>query len=124
MSTAVQGICELRNRCGFASHGSGEPRPVLEAAQALLAAEAADTIVGFLYRVHQRNRTPSTRPAFDDNEDFNNYLDESFGPVMIFNAEFKPSEILFEMEPESYRIYLAEFESGNAEASSPANEEM
>ena len=124
LNTAIHGICELRNQCGFASHGSGEPRPVLEAAQALLAAEAADTIVGFLHRMHQQDRTPSPKVALNDNKDFNNYLDESCGPVMIFNAEFKPSEILFEMEPESYRIYLAEFESGNAEASSPANEGM
>jgi len=41
LSTAIQGICELRNQCGFASHGAGEPRPVMEAVQALLAAEAA-----------------------------------------------------------------------------------
>ena len=26
LSTAIQGICELRNQCGFASHGSGTPR--------------------------------------------------------------------------------------------------
>lgn len=25
LSTAIQGICELRNQCGFASHGSGGP---------------------------------------------------------------------------------------------------
>jgi len=27
MSTAIQGVCELRNHCGFASHGSGTPPP-------------------------------------------------------------------------------------------------
>src|SRR5712692_11486391 len=51
LSTAIQGICELRNQCGFASHGPGSPRPTMESVQALLAAEAADTIVGFLHRV-------------------------------------------------------------------------
>jgi hypothetical protein len=54
LSTALQGVCELRNQCGFASHGSGEPRPVLKSVQALMAAEAADTIVGFLHRVHRK----------------------------------------------------------------------
>jgi Abortive infection C-terminus len=58
LHTAVQGIRELRNRCGFASHGSGAPRPAMESVQALLAAEAADAIVGFLIRVHQQDRTP------------------------------------------------------------------
>ncbi|MDT9120715.1 abortive infection family protein, partial [Escherichia coli] len=27
LSTAIQGICELRNQCGFASHGSDKARP-------------------------------------------------------------------------------------------------
>ena len=27
LHTTIQGICELRNQCGFASHGSGSPRP-------------------------------------------------------------------------------------------------
>lgn len=52
MSTALQGVCELRNACGFASHGSAGPRTAMESAQALLAAQAADSIVGFLFRVH------------------------------------------------------------------------
>jgi Abortive infection C-terminus len=41
LHTAIQGICELRNQCGFASHGSGNPRPAMESVQALLAAQAA-----------------------------------------------------------------------------------
>src|SRR5436190_2827840 len=52
LHTAVQGVCELRNRCGFASHGADGARPTLERSQALLAAATADTIVGFLHRVH------------------------------------------------------------------------
>ena len=63
LSSAVQGICELRNHCGFASHGSGKPRPAMEATQALLAAEAADAIVGFLYRVHKGDRPPPSSPS-------------------------------------------------------------
>jgi hypothetical protein len=73
LSTAIQGICELRNQCGFASHGSGGPRPVMEAVQALLAAEAADAIVGFLHRIHRQDRTPppAPGPTFGDNGAFN-----------------------------------------------------
>jgi hypothetical protein len=117
LSTAIQGICELRNRCGFASHGSGTLRPAMEAVQAMLAAEAADTIVGFLYRVHRQDRTPlpSTRALYDDNAAFNESVDEAHGMIQIFEVEFRPSEILFNMEPETYRVYLAEFdEDGEA----------
>jgi len=46
LHTALQGVCELRNACGFASHGTAGPRPLMESVQALLAAQAADAIVG------------------------------------------------------------------------------
>ena len=113
LSTAIQGICELRNQCGFASHGSGAPRPPMESVQALLAAEAADTIVGFLYRVHRQDRTPTPLPRapYGDNHAFNDSVDEAHGMIRIYEVEFRPSEILFQMEPESYRVYLAEFDA-------------
>jgi hypothetical protein len=125
LSTAVQGICELRNKCGFASHGPGAPRPPMETVQALLAAEAADTIVGFLHRVHRQDRTPppSSGALYDDNPEFNDSVDEAHGMVRIFEVEFRPSEVLFQMEPESYRVYLAEFdaEAEKDEATNPGN---
>ena len=118
LSTAIQGICELRNQCGFASHGSDKPRPAMESVQALLAAEAADTIVGFLHRVHRQDRTPpaSPRALYDDNPDFNDSVDESHGMIRIYEVEFRPSEVLFQMEPESYRVYLAEFDAEGGES--------
>ena len=116
LHTTIQGICELRNQCGFASHGSGNPRPAMESVQALLAAEAADTIVGFLHRVHRQDRPPpSPRAIFEDNGTFNDSVDEAHGIIRIFEAEFRPSEVLFLMEPETYRVYLAEFDTENAD---------
>lgn len=113
LSTAIQGICELRNQCGFASHGPGAPRPAMESVQALLAAEAADTIVGFLHRVHRQDRTPPPLPRapHDDNPEFNESVDEAHGMIRIYEVEFRPSEVLFQMEPETYRVYLAEFDA-------------
>ena len=124
LSTAMQGICELRNQCGFASHGAGAPRPAMEHVQALLAAEAADTIVGFFYRVHRQDRTAphSPRTLYDDNTRFNESVDESHGMIRVFEAEFRPSEVLFQMEPESYRVYLAEFDA-ESEVAEPATSE-
>lgn len=115
LSTAIQGICELRNQCGFASHGAGSPRPALESTQALLAAEAADTIVGFLHRVHRQDRTAPrvSGPVYADNSAFNDSVDESHGMIQIFDVGFRPSEVLFQMEPESYRVYLSEFDAAD-----------
>ena len=111
LSTAIQGICELRNQCGFASHGSGTPRPLMESVQALLAAEAADTIVGFLYRVNRQERTPVPSPhtLYEDNSSFNDSVDETCEIIRIFDEEFLPSRVLFELAPEPYRVYLAEY---------------
>ena len=111
LSTAVQGVCELRNACGFASHGSDGPRPLMEGVQALLAAETADAIVGFLHSVHRQDRIRpvSTQLAYEDNPEFNDSIDELHKQVRIFEEEFDPSRILFEMAPEPYRVALAEF---------------
>jgi len=113
LNTAIQGICELRNQCGFASHGSGSPRPVMEAVQALLAAEAADAIVGFLYRVHRQDRTlpPPPSKVYEDNRAFNDSVDDTHGSIRVFNEEFLPSRVLFELAPEPYRVYLADFKT-------------
>src|SRR2546423_922793 len=54
LHTALHGVCELRNAYGFASHGTDGARPAMESVQALLAAQAADAIVGFLHRVHRQ----------------------------------------------------------------------
>jgi hypothetical protein len=115
LSTTIQGICELRNRCGFASHGSGSPRPAMEAVQALLAAEAADAIVGFLHRVHRQDRTlpqPTVSGIlYEDNPAFNDSVDELHGMIRVFDAQFRPSEVLFQMEPQTYRLCLAEWQA-------------
>lgn len=113
--TSIQGICELRNKTGY-SHGSAEHRPRLEWIQGRMVAEAADAIVGFLYRIHRQDRT---RPiTYDENSDFNNSIDDVHDMVRIFDVEFRPSEILFEMDPEAYRIHLVE----HSEQSEPAND--
>jgi len=113
LHTAVQGVCELRNACGFASHGSASPRPAMEGVQALLAAETADAIVGFLYCVHQQDRTPLSSPMlkYEDNPDFNDYVDELHETMRIFSSEFAPSEVLYGLELESYRLALDEFKA-------------
>ena len=112
LATAIQGICELRNQCGFASHGAGSPRPSMERVQALLAANAADAIIGFLYRVHRQDADclPQTTANFDEEGAFNEHLDQAYGPFTLGELEFRPSEVLCTLEPESYRIYLTEFE--------------
>lgn len=125
LHTALQGVCELRNVYGFASHGADGPRPVMESVQAILAAQAADAIVGFLHRVHLQDRTalPQARLEYDDNDPFNTYVDEANGQVLIFDLAYRPSEVLFAVDQEAYRDMLSGYDPGNVEeADEPAAE--
>lgn len=121
LHTTVLGICELRNACGFASHGSDSHRPAMEGVQAVLAAEAADAIVGFLHRVHYQERLAPSKPhlEYEGNQDFNDHVDRANEVVRIFDLEYRPSEVLFRIDYEAYRVYLAEYEPEPAENEGP-----
>jgi hypothetical protein len=89
----------------------------MESVQALLVAQAADAIVGFLHRVHRqvRNALPRSRFEYDDNEEFNYYVDEANEQIQIFDLMYRPSEVLFAVDQEAYRDLLAGFERDAAE---------
>ncbi len=112
LQTTIQGICELRNTHGFASHGKDPAFQELESVQALLVARAADAIVSFVFRVHHEYRQEqlSARPTYDDHPSFNEYVDETHDPIQVFREDFAPSKVLFELAPEPYRVYLTEFQ--------------
>lgn len=117
LNTALQGVCELRNAYGFASHGTDGSRAAMESTQALLAAQSADAIVGFLSRVHrQEPAAPSERLAFDEAEDFNSYIDDANETVRIFELEYRPSEVLYAVDLEAYRDLWLEFDSTESPA--------
>ena len=113
LNTALQGVCELRNAYGFASHGSDGPRAALEGVHAILAAQTADAIVGFLYRVHcaDRSRPITPRLEFDDNREFNEWVDQENDPVQIFALPpYRPSDVLFNVDQEAYRDLLSQYD--------------
>ncbi len=126
LHTALQGVCELRNAYGFASHGSGEERPAMETGQALLAAQAADAIVGFLFRVHSQSRlvAASPEPEFDDHEAFNTFVDDLNDPVRIFELEYRPSEVLYGIDRQAYLDILAGFGAEPLEDGSASSEDV
>jgi len=85
----------------------------MEGAQALLAAQAADAIVGFLHRVHRQEQTVSSdvRLEYADNEEFNDYVDEAHETIFIFDLDYRPSDVLFNVDREVYRSALKEYEA-------------
>ncbi|MDO9559321.1 MAG: abortive infection family protein [Syntrophales bacterium] len=114
LNTAVQGVCELRNAFGFASHGSAEPRPPMEGVQALLVAQAADAIIGFLYRVHSQDlaRPRTVALNYADRSDFNDWIDDQTEPVQILTLPpYRASEVLFNVDQEAYRDLLSQYKT-------------
>lgn len=118
LSAVVQGICELRNKQGFASHGKLAETQPLESVQAELVARAADAVVTFLYKAHTSYAIQSPTPKrveLVDNDDFNTFVDESHELVHIFDLQYRPSEVLYYVDYEAYVDKLALFGEDAAE---------
>lgn len=106
LNTVIQGIAQLRNQLGFASHGSDSPRPAMDTVHAILAAQSADVIVGFLYHMHTQRRDS---PDPSRNDEFDRHIDDIHEMVQVFEIAFWPSDILFQMDPQAYNSYRGDF---------------
>lgn len=107
----VQGLCELRNSYGIASHGRDGFAPRLEVRQATLAAQAADTVVSFLYRIHRDSlsETPGERVYYEDHPEFNEAFDGENEMADLADLELSPSVVLFFADREAYKAALIDF---------------
>ncbi|MBX3391622.1 MAG: abortive infection family protein [Phycisphaeraceae bacterium] len=111
MLQTIQGLCELRNQYGLASHGRDAHAARMDLRQATLAAQAADTIVSFLYRIHRDalSQTPGTRVYYEDHTDFNKAFDDDNDPIRLGELVLQPSRVLFHADREAYKATLNEF---------------
>ncbi|MDZ4784081.1 MAG: abortive infection family protein [Planctomycetia bacterium] len=107
----IQGLCELRNSYGMASHGRDVAAARLGQRQATLAAQAADTIASFLYRTHRDAlaEQPADRVYYEDHPEFNRWLDEQFDVVTIGQEALAPSKVLYHTAINGYKLSLTEF---------------
>lgn len=110
LHTTIQGLCELRNDYGLSSHGRDGLSARLDLRHATLAAQAADTIVSFLYRVHREAlmQTPGARLYYEDHDEFNKAFDLENETFRLGDLEFLPSRVLFHLDREAYRVALHE----------------
>ena len=111
MLQTIQGLCELRNDYGMASHGRDVFSARLDLRQATLAAQAADTIVAFLYRIHRDalRQTPGVRVRYEDQPDFNEAFDSDNELIRLGELELLPSQVLYQVDPEAYKAALNDF---------------
>lgn len=107
----IQGLCELRNGYGMASHGRDGFSARLDLRHATLAAQAADTIVSFLYRIHRDAlmQSPGARVYYEDHVDFNDAFDRDNETIRLGEVELLPSRVLFHGDQEAYKAALNEY---------------
>jgi hypothetical protein len=118
----IQGMCELRRDYGLASHGRDVFSARLDLRQATLAAQAADTIVSFLYRIHRDAlmQTPGARVYYEDHTDFNEAFDRDNELIRLGELELLPSRVLFHGDREAYKAALNEYLSDGSGAGNGA----
>jgi hypothetical protein len=107
----IQGLCELRNSYGMASHGRDGFSARLDLRQATLAAQSADTIVSFLYRIHRDGlmKTPGARVYYEDNAAFNDAFDRDNETIRLSGVELLASRVLFYGDREAYKTALNDY---------------
>ena len=111
MLQTIHGLCELRNNYGMASHGRDVFSSRLDLRQATLAAQAADTIFSFLYRIHRDalRQSPGARVYYEDHADFNEAFDSDNELIWLRGLELLPSQVLFHVDQEAYKTLLNDF---------------
>ena len=109
----IQGLTDLRMSEGIASHGKDVYAEQLESTQARLAAQSADTMIHYLYMAHINYQVPALarKLQYEDNPDFNGFVDDRHDLINIFEYSYQPSEVLFNMDEEAYRSLLSEYTS-------------
>lgn len=114
LEQTVQGISELRNLDGLASHGVDGYYRSPDLIQLQLTAHAADAIVHFLWSLHKKQPLDlhKGRLRYDDQSDFNDFLDDVQGGIEIAGMIYQASWLLFNADPDhqAYREALIEYQ--------------
>lgn len=115
LDAAILGLSLLRQAEGVASHGKDAYFAPLEEIQGEFAARAADALVSFLYKSHRRYGAalPIRMLQYEQHLNLNDWIDSTNRPVVVFGLEYRPSEVLFQVDREAYLDALANFSSGD-----------
>lgn len=117
----VHGLGELRNLDGELGHGKEADRITMSSFHAEFAARAADAVVKFLVEAHRSAQEADGTPtslSYYENPEFNDYVDDLHPPCIIFVGQYKASEVLFQMDRQTYSDALAEYLNETEEAES------
>jgi hypothetical protein len=111
LNQIVQGIVEIRNAHGSAAHGADAYSPLLDSRYAEIVARATDSVVGLLFKTHLNSaqRDPLARFRYGAHADFDELIDNEFGPFNVLEVQLVASEALFRTDCLAYRAALIQF---------------
>lgn len=124
LATIGQLVGNLRNEISPTSHGKSleelkERNNKIDSLTKEFLIDSTLVVSVFLIRAfEERNESASLMAAFeadgvpeyDDNEDFNNFLDENFGEFVMGSYSYPASEILYNVD---FQVYQAEYKIFN-----------
>jgi hypothetical protein len=107
----IEGVATIRNDHGSAAHGADAYSPLLDARYAEILARATDAVVGLLFKTHlsSAQRDPLARFRYGDHADFDEFIDNGFGPFEVLEVNLTASEALFRTDFLAYRAALIQF---------------
>ena len=103
LSSAMGAIAELSDIEGL-RHGPHLDWPKLERRHAAMLGGFCDTLVAFVIEAAcaQKATVKVEESPFEAAPEFNDWLDEEHGPVVILDGIYSPSQILFMLDREQY----------------------
>lgn len=119
-----QQMGNLRNEIGLTSHG--KPLSELEARKDTVNKVSSDFLLDSTELIAclliQLFETEFPRKAeeqeailYDDNEEFNDYLDDMYGDYVMGANSYSASEILYNLDPKAYQTELSAYKVGSDE---------
>jgi len=93
--TAEQGISELRNDFCTLSHGRSTSHEPLDMFYAEFVARQTDAMIGFIYDLYMNQKTLESSIIYQENEEFNDYLNDEYGSIQIYGDTYPLSLIPF-----------------------------
>lgn len=108
----VHGLGELRNLDGELGHGKEADRVTMSSFHAEFAARAADAVVKFLVEAHRSAQEADGAPSslsYYEHSEFNDYVDDLHPPCVILVGQYKASEVLYQMDRQTYSAALADY---------------
>ena len=111
VNSIIDGVVQIRNAYGSAAHGSDAYAPMLDARYAEIMARATDAVVGLLFKTHLNGsgRAPLKRLRYGDHKDFDEWIDNDYGPFDILETPLIASEALFRTDNNAYRTALVAY---------------